>query len=92
MFSGHFFSVLSYEISFTEMQSKYPLNSLICNPLSARQNACSTAMDMFNDLRDVFINLVCKSFRTFILKNRDLNESGKSFGRANKYTFLFWFK
>ena len=49
-------------------------------------------MDMFNDLRDVFINLVCKSFRTFILKNRDLNESGKSFGRANKYTFLFWFK
>jgi len=71
------FALLKYEISFTEMQSKYPLDSLICDLLSARPHACSDTMDMFSDLRDVFINLVCKSFRAFILKTRDLNETEK---------------
>ena len=60
------------------MQSKYPLDSLICDLLSARPHACSDTMDMFSDLRDVFINLVCKSFRACILKTRDLNETEKT--------------
>ena len=57
------FALLKYEISFIMMQSSYSFDSLLCDLFSALPNICSDTKNISSDLRDMFINLVCKSFR-----------------------------